>query len=378
MNTEQLLGLVRRLLQDEQRLTLQQKLAETAQAFANLASNPQHQPHQTDLATKLKVLEQTLDKLQASYSPGFRNRMQAIGALPYFTSAMTARLRQSMSDNPMSPAVVNQEAQQLLSERQNYINNLNNLSDGLQALGFELNELQAGEAEVGFQIPRAIFDNDLEGFSKELHELRLIIRAFSEAAGNAGEAIELRQISTSDPLIFLLLGYHTVKLIGSGAKWCLDQWKTLEDIRNLRASTANLKIPAAQTLAEQYDALINETVEANVREEAERLAAGSGADGARQNELANHLGLALHGMLERIERGMTVEIRFLPPVKPAEGEATEDSDSAAADFDELKKLQQQLVFPAPSDRPLLKLTKQPEDAPQKRGKGKGDGPSPVA
>lgn len=373
MNTEQLLGLVRRLLQDEQRLTLQQKLVETAQAFANLASNPQHQPHQTELANKLKLLEQTLEKLQAAYSPGFRNRMEAIGALPYFTSAMTARLRQSMSDNPMSPAVVNQEAQQLLSERQNYVNNLNNLSGGLQAFGFELNELEAGEAEVGFQIPRVIFDNDLEGFSKELHELRLIIRAFSEAAGNAGEAIELRQISTSDPLIFLLLGYHTVKLIGSGAKWCLDQWKTLEDIRNLRASTANLNIPAAQNLAEQYDVLIRETVETNVRQEAARLAAESGADAIRHNELATHLEMALHGMLERIERGMTVELRFLPPAKPAESDSTEITEAAAADFDELKKLQQQLVFPAASEKPLLILTKQPEDRGNEKKRSAKDG-----
>jgi hypothetical protein len=377
MNTEQLLGLVRRLLQEEQRLTIQQKLAETAQAFANLAGNPQHQPNQTELANKLKLLEQTLDKLEASYSPGFRTRMEAIGALPYFTSAITARLRQSMSDNPMSPAVVNQDAQTLLSERQNYINNLNNLSGSLQAFGFELNELEPGQAEVGFQIPRIIFDNDLEGFSKELHELRLMIRAFSEAAGNAGEQIELRQISTSDPLIFLLLGYHTVKLIGSGAKWCLDQWKTLEDIRNLRASTANLKIPAAQNLAEQYDALINETVQANVRQEAERLAGESGADKARQNELSTHLEMALHGMLERIERGMTVELRFLPPTKPAEGEATEATETAAADFDELTKLQQQLVFPAASDKPLLTLTKQPEEAGQK-GKGKPNPPTSEA
>jgi hypothetical protein len=374
MNTEQLLGLVRRLVQDDQRLALQQKLTEAAQSFANLASNPQAQQHQTEVSDKLKQLEQALSKLETSYSPAFRIRLEIIGALPYFSTAMTARLRQSMNDNPMSPAVVNQEAQKLVAERQNYLNNLTNLRGSLDALGFELDELQPGQAEVGFQIPRAIFDNDLDGFARELHELRLIIRAFSEAAGNTGESIELRQISTTDPLVFVMLGYGTVKLLGQGASWCLDQWKKLEEIRNIRATTANLKgVPDAKSLAERFDTLIQETLEANVRKEAERLASESGSPGPRQNELANHLGMALQGMLARIERGMTVEIRFLPPAKATEGEADTAADGPAADFEELKKLQQQLVFPAPADEPLLKLPKQPEEASQKKGHGKDDG-----
>jgi hypothetical protein len=371
MNTEQLLGLVRHLLEDEQRLALQQKLAEAASAFANLASNPQAQQHQTEVANKLKQLEQALDMLETGYSPALRKRMEEIGALPYFSTAMTARLRQSMNDNPMSPAVVNQEAQQLVGERQNYINSLTNLQTSLDTLGFELDDLEPGQAEVGFQIPRAIFDNHLEGFSKELHELRLIIRAFSEAAGNAGEPIELRQISTTDPLIFMLLGWETVKLLGKGATWCLDRWKTLEEIRNLRATTANLKgIPSAQKMAEQWDTIIQETVETSVRQEAERLAAESGADEGRKNELANHLGVALQGMLARIERGMTVEIRFLPPTRASEEEA-DGREGAPSNVAELRKLQQQLVFPAPSETPLLKLTKQPEETPKgKRGSAK--------
>lgn len=363
MNTEQLLRLAREIVEDEDRLKLHQKLTELVQALNNFASNPSAAPHQTEVSNKLKQLSKSLNELQATYSPPIMKRMESIGALPYFTSAMVARLRQSMDDNPMTPAVVQQEAQQLLKERAEFVTNLRNLETVLEALGFEEDELKEGEAEIGFQIPRYIFDNELDGFSKELHELRLIIRAFSEAAGNAGERIELRQISTSDPLVFVLLGYATIKLIGGGVKWCLDQWKTLEEIRNLRTTTANLKgVPTAQTLAEQFDAIIQQTIETNVRQEAERLAAEAGADGPRQNELANHLSKALEGLLARIERGMTVEIRFLPPPSTAE-----EGEDASAQFEELKVIQQQLVFPAPTEEPLLKLTKQPEGTGQRSG-----------
>jgi hypothetical protein len=65
---------------------------------------------------------------------------------------------------------------------------------------------------------------------------------------------------------------------------------------------------------------------------------------------------------------MTVEIRFLPPVVAAEGD-----DGAAeppADYQELRILQQQLVFPAPAKEPLLRIAKQPEASPKTERRGR--------
>lgn len=212
---------------------------------------------------------------------------------------------------------------------------------------------------VGFQIPRNIFDNELEGFSRELHELRLIVRAFSEAAGNPGERIELRQISTSDPLIYLMLGYLTICKIGASVKWCLDQWKTLEEVRNLRANTANLAgVPQAKALAEQFDSIIDQTLQTRIRERADALAAEATSDEGRRHELGNHLAKALEGLLARIERGMKIDIRVLPPSEPEEGE---DPHPAQADYERLQEIRDELVFPElASTEPILHLTKQPE------------------
>jgi hypothetical protein len=269
----------------------------------------------------------------------------------------------------MTPAVAQQETQKLLEERTAFLENLNALKQALQKLGFEEDGLEPGEAEIGFQIPRDMFDNELEGFSRELHELRLIIRAFSEAAGNAGERIELRQISTTDPLVFVVLGACTIRYIGKGLSWCLDQWKKIEEIRQARATTASLKnVPNAKSLVEQFDTIIKNTMETNIRKEAQRLASQAKVSEARQNELANHLDKALEGLLARVERGMTVEIRFLPPVVAAEGD-----DGAAeppADYQELRILQQQLVFPAPAKEPLLRIAKQPEASPKTERRGR--------
>jgi hypothetical protein len=376
MNTEQLLSLVAELTGDEKNFELQEKLGALVNAFNNLASNPQAPSHQTDVAEGLKKLGQALTRLERTYPPATLARMEQIGARPYFTSAMIRRLRQSMDDNPMMPAVVQTDAQQLLDERAAFIAHLNQLEAAMEALGFEETELEEGEAEVGFQIPRTIFENELEGFSRELHELRLIIRAFSEVAGNAGERIELRQISTTDPLLYVALGYVTVKYVGQGVAWCLDRWKTLEEIRNLRANTANLKdVPAAQGMAKQWDEIIKQTVEMSVRQEAERLAAEAKVPAARQHEVANHMAVALEGLLARIERGMTVDIRF---IEPPQKEGEEADPEEAAQFEALAAIQKELVFPQIGDSPpLLRLPKQPEKGRGGRRGGSSSGVAPM-
>ncbi|WP_028970730.1 hypothetical protein [Sphingomonas sp. URHD0057] len=367
MNTEQLVALVNELVEDDENFKIQPALATVSQALANLAANPQDPAHQTAVASAMEELANASD---LEYVPATLQRMEEIGAKPYFTSAMVARLRQSMEDNPMTPAIVQTEAAQLVQERAEFLNHLLNLQAALSTLGFQEDELKVGEAEIGFQLPRSLFRNELEGFAKELHELRLIIRAFSEAAGNTGERIQLRQISTSDPLIYVLLGYLTISKIGGAVKWCLDQWKTLEEIRGLRASTANLKgVPAAQKMAEQFDEIIEQTVTTRIREEAERLSSEANADASRENELANHLAKALEGLLARIERGMKVDIRVLPP--STEGETVDKS--VADEFDRLEELRDELVFPVlGNDPPILKLTKQPEPPRGSGGKRKPD------
>jgi len=63
--------------------------------------------------------------------------------------------------------------------------------------------------------------------------------------------------------------------------------------------------------------------------------------------------MSLESMLARIERGMTVEIRFLPPVTKTGADGTTTAEPAA--FDSLDKIIPQLVFPETAENPVLPL-----------------------
>ena len=259
-------------------------------------------------------------------------------------------------ENPATPAVVQKFVAQLLNTRQNFINILVETEDRLGELGINTNTLEPGEAEVGFTIPRNLFDDSLEGLIGELRELRFIIRAFSEAVTGSVEPIIVKQISTTDPLFFLGVATPTIIAIGSAVHWVLDTWKKVEEVREVRERTRKLQIEENKALLELFDASIKQTIEAAVEAKITEIMPVVDEKDGRTQELNTHLNLALHSLFARIERGMTVEIRFIhQPLSSEDPEQKKSDQEKEADFAKLAAISPQLVFPLPAANPILML-----------------------
>lgn len=72
----------------------------------------------------------------------------------------------------------------------------------------------------------------------------------------------------------------------------------------------------------------------------------------RRNELSNALARHLQELLGRIERGMTVEVRFIEHQE--QGELDEEQEQARSDINELASA---LKFPPASPSPVLQITR---------------------
>jgi hypothetical protein len=83
----------------------------------------------------------------------------------------------------------------------------------------------------------------------------------------------------------------------------------------------------------------------------------------RKYEQREDIKWALESILARVERGMTVEIRLIPPTPTAahEGEAP----SVPKEFQELQELVPKLTFPRIEGAPVLRL---PPSEPTKESK----------
>ncbi len=270
---------------------------------------------------------------------------------------MAADITQMMQASRITPAAVHQRVSQLVGERQNYLDTIRNLQGCLQAIGITAPVPQPGEAEIGFKIPRPLFENILDGLLRELREERFIIRCFSEAATGSAESIVVRQISTSSPLFFFCLTAMTVASLAKAARWALDTWKAVEEIRHLRAQTQQIRMPRETDIRELFEKAINEKIETAIDGKVKELLPNQ--DEPRHKELANHLSIALRSMLARIERGLSIEIRYVPTL-PSESVAA-SSDKAASAFAALGDTVPTLIFPPATADPILKL---PQQAPE--------------
>lgn len=201
-------------------------------------------------------------------------------------------------------------------------------------------------------MPRDLFKNELEPLIKELGEIRFILRAFSELATGAVEPIEVRQISTSDPQFFFHINVATIALIGGVVTWALNTWKQVEDIRKVRAEARKLPAFSEKDVEEMFDKKINSTIDEAIEAKTEELVANVDKS-ERLREQRQHIKMALESMLARIERGMTVEVQFLPPATTTTNDEKEKAKAAA--FDSLKDIAPKLVFPKAAENPVRQL-----------------------
>ncbi len=185
------------------------------------------------------------------------------------------------------------------------------------------------------------------------------MRLVAEAEGENPDDVRVGSILTSDPLFWIIVAYSVAKSIGNVTDWCLDTWKKVEDIRNVRAQTAQLKSFDEKEVEGIFGPKITKQIESAIEEKIIKMTAGIESE-ARKNELQNGLRPTLRQFLARIERGLTVDVRYLPAPK---------SDNDAENADEVRETKSaeihavvaKLVFPRPVGNPVLQIESANDD-----------------
>ncbi|MFO1172860.1 MAG: hypothetical protein U1E49_18085 [Hyphomicrobiaceae bacterium] len=350
---------VESLLAAEKEFSIQQKFNDLLSAMNNLASQPQQAQFQTDVAAKLGELETVLLRLSNDLSPAELALVSEIGGVNYFTTTASNSVRDLIAKNAMTPAVVQQGIQSLTSKRQDYLNTLQKLRDGMKSVGIAPLTIEYGEAEIGFLIPRPLFENNLDGLWKELKVIDRILSIFSESVSGRPETAVVRQISSSDPTFFFGLGVATIVVIGKTITWLLDTYKKGLEIKDLhhRAHKAGLPADALAPFEEHIKKSIDRAIETRISE----ILGPKEIATARGRELENGLRWAMNSLIARIERGMTVEIRFLPPPQPEEGETTTTDAETTDAFKDLDQITSRLEFPPLQGSPIISLPAAPPE-----------------
>lgn len=368
MNASRLRELADLLIKREQQYKVQSLLNEVNTSLSNLAGNPQDANIQTKFSDAAAKLRNAMDQMIASFQPAQIRQLEEIGGDRFFSKNLAADVAMWVQENPISPAVTQKKVAELASHRNAFIEDITQIRDRLKKLKIEAVTLIPGTAEVGILLPRHLFNNHLEELVKELKVLNSIFRAFSEVATGSVQPVEIRQISTTDPQFFFGIDPATTAILGAVVAWALSQWKKVEEIRKLRSETRKNDSFSEAEIKEFFDSKIEKTIKEAIDEKVSELLGPRSQTPGRTNETRGLLEWALESILARIERGLTVEIRLVPPPTKQPEAETEADKTSTKTFAEINQIISQLVFPSADKNPVLEIpppeperTKKPKD-----------------
>lgn len=362
MNTEHLSELAAFLVERDAELGIQRELQQLKSHLDNLTGNPGEPNFQTQVVKSLEKIRSLVSKLEEGITPARAQTIRDLGGGPYFSGAMTSGIRVVLNSNSVTPSVVRDRVAEILRQRGNFLSTLEKVNESLNYLEVGSESLSLEAPEIGFLIPRELFKNTLDGLTSELSQINRIIGVFSEITTGSVEPVEVHQISTTDPLIFLGVPAATLIAIGGAITWSLDTYKKVLEVKQIHDKSKSLNVP--ESVLDPLKLHMKEIVDSAIAEHIEKILSRYPQEEGRANELRNGLRWSIESLMAKVERGMTVEIRMLP--SPSEEDHEESDIAEDAALAELREISHQLDFPKITGEPLIPLPAFQEDKGNRR------------
>lgn len=369
MNADRLNALLHLLRDDFQRTSLPQRMEQLSAALQPLTQDPpRNQPNhranrQQALGNALKAaLKAAEDSEIDDLSPAWTEMLKEIGFADSLGHAVVDRLNESFKQAEITPNIVKEEVDKLKGE----ITQLNDaVSKGIaafEALSIGSEQLDSGDCELGFMIPREAIDYRLDEFADECKEFDFIFGTFSEVVTGQRDHYRISTISSSDLSVFLESLPAVAALVATAAERIVAFYKQILEVRKLRSEMLK------QGVTKEEFAAIDESQNSKMGDEIDALAKeiigqhGGQHEAGRANELENSIRISLHKLANRIDRGYHIEVRIGALPEPEE-EGVQPDQGLQAAAENINKAAKALQFIRLEGEPILAL---PEEVPKKR------------
>lgn len=358
MNIEKLYTLANDIVEENKKLQYVSKLQNVIGSIQGMITQPNVPQHQTNLSNQLSELKKTLESsLVNELSPAWYQVLVDLEIDGYLGNKIVEKIDNIFSSNQITPANSKQELEKLFSVLNQKMTGFTNIVSGLKVLGIEKDELEEDECEIGVMIPRDYIENDLGKFGEEIKELNFIFNNFSELIVGEKSSFELRNLSTSEPLITVA----TVTAIAAGVAktigWLIDSYKSLLEIKKLKFELSQQGVPEEHLkgITDHSNEFMKKKIDGIVKKLGKEYKANG--DSSRKNELLNGVRISLNKIANRIDNGFNFEVR----VEPAKSEGTEDNEEQEnTDIAAILEASKSLQFMKLDGKPILSLSEKKE------------------
>lgn len=353
MNVEKLNSLAYDLVEENKKLKYVTKFQTALGSLQNVINQPQQAQHQTNLTKQLDDLKTSLSKsLVNALSPAWYQVLVELEIDDVFGDRLYDSIYRILSSNQITPAKAKTDLDLLFNKLNSKMTAFTSVVSGFESLEIGYDELDEGESEIGVLIPRDYIKNDLGKLGDEIKELTFIFNNYSELIVGKKESFQIRNLSTSEPLITIgaitAIAAGVAKTVG----WLIDSYKKFLEIKKLKAELKKqgLSDENLQGITDHSNGFMEKAIKGIVAKMANEY--NGNGDENRKNELLNGVRISLNKIANRIDRGFNFEVRIEPI--PAEG--GEETNSNEKEIGEIQEASKSLQFMKLSGQPILKLS----------------------
>ena len=359
MNAERLHAIADAVKDEMAQLNTASLVEELAQSLRQAVDQPNEPSHQQRVSSLRTELDEALAKAPSNgFSPAWRDALKELGVADLVGEHLLGRIKQIFDRNEITPSIAADEMAPI-AER---VQQLNAVLDQVQAsfkffeIGAE--QLEPGEFEIGFLIPRERVHDGLEELGKEFIKLTRILGPFQEISTGPRDELKVRSISSSAFGAFLLASPGLAYLIAKTLESLINSYEKVKGIRSahetLKKSEADDKV--LKEVAKQADDRMSRDIKALVKEL--MAEADPKPERARANELRKELEVSLNALANRIDQGYTVEVRAgeLPPPEDEDGEEPSAEEKKLRTIvEQVLEKQEKLNFANDTGETILRL-----------------------
>ena len=305
----------------------------------NQISQPNQPTYQKNLVTSLKTLRETLDNSSFNnYSPSWKETIYEIGGKELLGKELKLIIDNIFSANTITPANALEEIKVINVNFKKFSTSINTMLTGMKGLNIGSEELEPGECELGYTIPRLYVENELSSLKKEIAELNFILNSISEAVTGEQQEFKVKTISSSEFLIYLIIGLKVADVLSKATERILNHYKQILEIKILRNQLTESGVPASKTKSIETHA--NGIMKTEIKKIAsEIMEEYYDGENGRKNELENSVIISLNKLANRIDNGFNIEIR-VEPLPEKSDDDTENTEEEQAKTDLIHSIQE--------------------------------------
>jgi len=261
MNVERLHRVIFDFQSDLQKTNLLGVLQAVREILQNIVNQPNQPAYQTNLVESIEELNKALHNSKYnSYTPMFKETISEITNEMKFGRELKNEIDNIFASNLITPAKALEDIDKIVNDITQIQTGIINTIGGLESLNIEKEELEPGTCELGYTIPRKFIDNKLVELKNEISELNFILNIITEAVTGKTEDYKVKTISSSEFLLYVLLGLQVANTLSKATERILNHYKQILEIKVLRNQLAEKGVPAKETISiEKYANSLMET-----------------------------------------------------------------------------------------------------------------------